>query len=421
VRTRTPTGRRPSSLADGTILQPRRPAFWVYLSILGGTGFVLFGEQSFFHRMSPVGWLLSWALLALYALPVFLLVYLLDLYEREPLSLVIGATLWGGVAATTLAGYANDGWGLVVARVGGPAFAARWTAALTAPLVEETLKGLGVVLIYLIAPGEIDDMMDGFVYGAVCGLGFAVVEDVFYFMGVFGGRPSGVLKGFFVRVVASGLYSHVLYTGLVGMGIGYFVSRRTQRPLGRRVAVVAGLSAVAVSAHFLWDSPLLDLFPAHPWSGADWLVIPVATAVKGLPLLLFVVVAVVLARRQERRWLEMALAGEVGAGVSAAELLILERPKSRRAAVREMRRRAGPRAGGLLRRLHREQVNLAMIRSKVGVDDDPALVAQRAYCRSLRDALRAIPGAAPADAGGAPPGGIPPGGTPPSDASPTAR
>jgi len=399
VRATPGAGRRPTSLADGTIFQPRRPAFWAYLAILGASGFVLFGEQSFFHRMSPVGWLLSWGLLAIYALPVFLLVYLLDLYEREPLSLVIGATLWGAIAATTLAGYANDGWGLVVARVGGPVFAARWTAALTAPFVEETLKGLGVVLIYLIAPGEIDDMMDGFVYGAVCGLGFAVVEDVFYFMGVFGGSPSGVLKGFFVRVVASGLYSHVLYTGLVGMGIGYFVSRRKRRSLARRVAVVAGLSTVAMLAHFLWDSPLLDLFPAAPWSGTDWLVIPVATAVKGLPLLVFVVVAVVLARRRERKWLEGALATEVGAaGVSAAELRVLERPRSRRAAVRDMRRRAGPRAGGLLRRLHREQVNLAMIRTKVASDDDRALVAQRAYCGSLRDALRAIPGAAPADA-----------------------
>ena len=85
-------------------------------------------------------------------------------------------------------------------------------------------------------------MMDGFVYGAVCGLGFAVVEDVFYFMGVFGGQPDGVLQGFFVRVVASGLYSHVLYTGLVGMGIGYVVSRRATRPLGRRCGSLAGLS-----------------------------------------------------------------------------------------------------------------------------------------------------------------------------------
>ena len=235
--------------------------------------------------------------------------------------------LWGAVAATTLSGFANDGWGLVVARVGGPEFAARWTAALTAPFVEETLKGLGVVMIYLIAPDEFDDMMDGFVYGAVCGLGFAVVEDVFYFMGVFGGHPDGVLQGFFVRVVASGLYSHVLYTGLVGMGIGYFVSRRQRQPLARRLLVLAGLSAAAVLGHFLWNSPLLDLFPSRPWSGMDLLMIPVATAVKGLPLLGFATLAVVLARRRERR---VAARGARRRGRRAGDLGRRARRSSRR-------------------------------------------------------------------------------------------
>lgn len=393
--------RRRSSLHDASLFRPRRPAFWAYTALLIATGIVSFGQQSFFRQISPAGWALSWALLALYALPVLFLVYVLDLYEREPVSLVIGALLWGAIAATTLSGFANDGWGLVVARVGGPEFAARWTAALTAPFVEEILKGLGVVLIYLIAPEEFDDMMDGFVYGAVCGLGFAVVEDVFYFMGVFGGRPNGVLQGFFVRVVASGLYSHVLYTGLVGMGLGYIVSRRHRRPLRRRATVFAGLSAAAVLGHFLWNSPLLDLFPAQPWSGADLLMIPVATAVKGVPLLAFATLAVVLARRRERTWLHGALAEEIGGpGVSGAELATLEHPRRRRAAVHAMRTRAGVHAASLLRRLQREQVNLAMIRSKVASDDDPALIEQRAYCGSLRDALRAIPGAAPADATG---------------------
>ncbi|MGZ5213789.1 MAG: PrsW family intramembrane metalloprotease [Actinomycetota bacterium] len=393
--------RRRSPLHDGNLFRPRRPAFWAYVAIVIATGIVSFGQQSLFRQISPTGWALSWALLALYALPVLFLVYVLDLYEREPLSLVIGALLWGAVAATTLSGSANDGWGLVVARVGGPEFAARWTAALTAPFVEEILKGLGVVLIYLIAPDEFDDMMDGFVYGAVCGLGFAVVEDVFYFMGVFGGQPNGVLRGFFVRVVASGLYSHVLYTGLVGMGIGYLVSRRHRRPLKRRLTVVVGLSAAAILGHFLWNSPLLDLFPAQPWSGADLLMIPVATAVKGLPLLVFATLAIVLARRRERRWLRGALAEELGGfGVSAAELATLEHSRWRRTAVGEMRTRAGRHAAALLRRLQREQVNLAMIRSKVDSADDPALIEQRAYCGSLREALRAIPGAAPADAAG---------------------
>ncbi len=85
--------------------------------------------------------------------------------------------------------------------------------------------------------------MDGFVYGAVCGLGFAVVEDVFYFIAVFGGDVGGVLQGFFVRVIASGLYSHVLYTGLVGMAIGILVTRRDDRSLRERVRPAALLAA----------------------------------------------------------------------------------------------------------------------------------------------------------------------------------
>jgi protease PrsW len=393
-------GRPLADLHRGRFFRPREPAFWLYVVVVGLTGLVAIAEQGVYRRISPTGWLLSWALLLLYALPVFVLIYFLDLYEHEPIPLVIASLVWGAVAATTLAGLANAGWGLVVAELGGPAFASRWTAALTAPFVEETLKGLGVVLIYLIARDEFDDMMDGFVYGAVCGLGFAVVEDVIYFMGVFGGSTAGVLRGFFVRVVASGIYSHVLYTGLVGMGIGYFVSRREVRTVGRRLAVLAGLCGLAVLGHLVWNAPWLDLFPAQPWTGNEWLMIPVATAVKGVPLLAFVLLALWLARRRERRWLTTALAREVGTGaITQEELGVLLEPTRRREARRTMRRRAGPRAAGLLHRLQREQVNLAMVRERVATDDDPLLQRQRAQCRSLRDALDAIPGAAPADAG----------------------
>src|SRR5919206_300842 len=202
MRVEGPEPRRPWDVRS--IVRPREPAFWVYAAILAVTALGTFAQQSSFRRISPSGWALSRALLVVYAAPVFVLIYLLDLYEREPLPIVVAAFLWGAIAATQLAGLANAGWGLVVARIGGPEFASRWTAALTAPVVEETLKGIGVVLVFLIARDQVDDVMDGFVYGAICGLGFAVVEDVFYFVGVFGGSIAGVLQGFFVRVVASG-------------------------------------------------------------------------------------------------------------------------------------------------------------------------------------------------------------------------
>ncbi len=391
-----------SPLHHARFLQPRLPAFWLYAVVVTLTGIVAIGEQNLFREISPGGWLLSWGLVIVYAAPVAVLVYLLDLYEREPIPLLIAAFVWGAVAATTLSAIGNAGWGVVVARIGGPEFAARWTAALTAPFVEEILKGLGVVLIVLIARDEVDDVMDGFVYGALCGLGFAVVEDVFYFVAVFGGDVGGVLQGFFVRVIASGLYSHVLYTGLVGMAVGTLITRRDGRPQRDRLGPAALLAGAAVLGHFLWNSPILEFFPAHPWEGWEWFLIPVATAVKGLPLLLFVVLAVRLAHARERRWLRAALMSEVEQeAVTPEELSVLESPRARRRASRAIRDRAGDRASGLLGRLQREQVNLAMVRSRVASEDDPALLRQRALCRSLRDALEAIPGAS--SAGGAQP------------------
>lgn len=392
-------GGLPRWACQTSLFQLREPAFWVYVLLVVGTGLQAVGQQVSLRAMSPSGWALSWLLLLLYLVPVFVVVYLLDAYEREPLSLVFGALLWGAVAATSLAGLANRDWGLVVARLLGPDVAARWAAALTAPLVEETLKAVGVVLLYLIARSEINGVVDGFVYGAMVGLGFAVVENVFYFVGQFGGQPAGVLGGFFVRVLASGLYGHVLYTGLTGMGIAWFVTRTDQR-LARRLLVAGGLCLLAVLAHFLWNSPLLNLLPTGEVTPLEQLVaIPLAAAIKGIPFLVLVVLLVGLARRQEGRWLEAAAAGELGGpALTAEDLYVLEQPRRRWRARRAMRRRAGRRAAALLRRLQRQQLSLAMLRTRLGDNDDPDLIGQRQRIAQTREALGAAIAGSPAAA-----------------------
>lgn len=78
-----------------SLFQLREPAFWVYVLLLVGTALQAVGQQVSLRAMSPSGWALSWLLLLLYLVPVFVVVYLLDAYEREPLSLVFGALLWG--------------------------------------------------------------------------------------------------------------------------------------------------------------------------------------------------------------------------------------------------------------------------------------------------------------------------------------
>ena len=375
---------RPRWGHKASLWQPREPAFWIYIVLLLAGIVVSLIFQTTFAEVSPDGLALSWFLMMLYAVPMFLLVYLLDLYEREPLSLVFSAILWGGFTATVLSVVASAGWQTVAFDLLGQN-ALEWGAAVIAPPVEEILKGCGIVFIALIARKEIDDLLDGFVYGAMVGLGFTVVEDVLYFMGVFGGSIGGVLEGFFIRVVASGLYGHVLYSGLFGVAVAYFVTHKTDRPLGKRLAVSGGLILAAIVGHGLWNSPLVFFFPENLDNPGAYLQLILATAIKGLPLLVFVVVMVRLARNREHRWLRAALESEVGSeGIHSDELATLEDPSARRRSRKEIKGRAGPVAAATLKRLHRAQIDLAMIRTRVDEDDHPDLVRQRAYCAALR-------------------------------------
>src|SRR5687767_1648288 len=93
--------RRPRWGHRTSLFQFGQPAFYLFVLLIGLTGWFTAIQQNVFRQVATDGWVLSWLLLFLYALPVFLLVYFLDLYEREPISLVVGAFLWGAVAATT--------------------------------------------------------------------------------------------------------------------------------------------------------------------------------------------------------------------------------------------------------------------------------------------------------------------------------
>jgi RsiW-degrading membrane proteinase PrsW (M82 family) len=390
---------RPSWGHKVTLWQVREPAFWVFAILLLAGIVVSLIVQLGFANLSPAGLGLSWVLMMIYAIPMFLLIYFLDLYEREPLSLVFASLLWGAFAATLLSVIASEGWSTLAFDLLGDS-ALEWGAAVIAPPVEEILKGVGVIFIAMIARGEIDDLMDGFVYGAIAGLGFTVVEDVLYFIGVFGGTIGGVLEGFYIRVVASGLYGHVLYSGLFGIAVAYFITRKKEASVGKRLAVAGGLILTAILAHALWNSPLLFFFPDALDSPGAYLQLLLATAVKGLPLLLFVFLMVRMAHKREHKWLAAALAGEVGGpGIQQGELEVLQDPSGRRRARRETKKRAGPVAATTLKRLHRAQIDLAMINSRVDDPEHPDLVRQREYCAALREWLAANTG------GASPPGG----------------
>jgi protease PrsW len=89
-----------------------------------------------------------------------------------------------------------------------------------APVVEESTKGLALLIIFLVAYlaarrrglVEFAGVMDGIVYGSAVGFGFALAEDILY------GMQYGA-ETFLVRRILGG-FAHAAFTSLTGIGIG---------------------------------------------------------------------------------------------------------------------------------------------------------------------------------------------------------
>jgi RsiW-degrading membrane proteinase PrsW (M82 family) len=165
------------------------------------------------------------------------------------------AIVWGATAATGCALLADRGLTALWAKTEGIAFAANWSASLSAPLNEEILKACGVIMIVLAAPRVIRGPVDGMVYGALTGLGFQVLENVTYGLNniVQAGATDpvdAVISSVLVRVGVTALGSHWAMTAVAGTGIGFLVGR------GRyRVPLAVGCLLLAMAMHLQFDAP----------------------------------------------------------------------------------------------------------------------------------------------------------------------
>jgi hypothetical protein len=284
--------------------------------------------------------------------------------------------------ATSLALSGNQAVFGLASKLGSPDFAGRWGPALAAPPVEETLKILGVVVLVLIARQQFDSPLDGMVYGALVGLGFQVVEDFIYCINAItlagGDAEVGPVLGTFVVRALVGLWSHATYTAIAGYGVGYVASRR-DRPLVDRLLVAAGCFAVAYSAHFIWNSPLLtEAFG----EGAGILL---GLLLKGIPVFVLLVVMYRLARRQEATWFRDAVAGEVGTDVLLPEELDeLMTLSSRKDVIKMVRRVRGNRAARLVGQLQHAQLELGLACSRRGPTAERDVEEARRTIRLLR-------------------------------------
>ncbi len=65
--------------------------------------------------------------------------------------------------------------------IGGQAAAGIGGPVISAPLVEELAKGIALILFFFWKKDEFDNVVDGVIYAAMVGLGFAMTENVSYY------------------------------------------------------------------------------------------------------------------------------------------------------------------------------------------------------------------------------------------------
>jgi RsiW-degrading membrane proteinase PrsW (M82 family) len=214
------------------------------------------------------GVLFSSLLLAvLFGLPALILLFYLDRREPEPWWLLTTAFLWGLLVATVmavvleqaagarLASLFNDEAGLVdTSQLGyqfaSPAELLTWLeTALIAPGVEEGVKAMALILIFLLLPAEANTLRDGIIYGGLVGLGFAVLESAaFVVSGYASTGDANYLSQLIPRFVLFGVNGHALFTALFGAGLGLARQSLTYGWV-RKALVILGSFLLAFAAH----------------------------------------------------------------------------------------------------------------------------------------------------------------------------
>lgn len=281
-----------------------------------------------------------------------LFVWWLDRYEKEPLRLLALSFFWGAVPAALLSVLLELLFDVPIYVLGGEGIVSNLISySFSAPVIEESAKAIALVSLWWLARREFDDVLDGIIYGAMIGLGFAFSENLFaYFLPILSqeGWGAGVIN-ILLRAVIFGL-NHALWTGTIGAALGY--ARLAHAQEERMIVPVAGW-ALAILLHGAHNA---GATLAEYTSGLSL----------GFSLVLdwggvFVLLAVAyLALRRESRWIERGLAEEVRRGdLTVQEFQLLRSVGKRLQTQWRARRRGGRPAHRALGRYYQCATELA--------------------------------------------------------------
>lgn len=317
------------------------------------------------------------------------LILSLDRYEKEPWRTLLGAFGWGAAGAILLSVLAELLNEAVLTAAYGPDVAAVVGTGLSAPIIEETFKGIALLGLLWMFRDEFDNVLDGLVYGALIGLGFTMTEDILYLGSSYvQGGLAGFSELFVARSIIGGL-GHSLYTGTTGAAVGW---ARAQHGRGMLRFIVPVLGwCLAVFQHLLWNSSIFVLAAVLGNTASTILVVAIEAVLYILPAALVLYVVAVIAGRREARVMREQLADEVSAGVlTEDELRTASDGKRRRRALWSAYRQGGLAEWALQRRFFQAAAELAFRKYHLSRGEKPKREQKRTPEAEYRAQLTAL-------------------------------
>ncbi len=317
--------------------------------------------------------------LATLPVPIYVALALwIDRYEAEPSWALAAAFFWGALVAIFIAFVLNTISGGIVALLFDQQAGEVFAAVISAPVVEETAKALVLFGLYYWKRDEFDGVIDGIVYAAMVGLGFAMTENVQYYGGA---MREGGIAGSLVLFILRGMmapFSHPLFTSMTGIGLG--LASQTRQRAVKILAPLAGLF-VAMSLHGMWNL-------SATISGLLYFVVYFLIMV---PVFIAVLITIYFALRREGRIVREHLLCDLQQGVvTAQEYELLCSVRGRMGASWQAWRTGGVRLWRVRKSYHSTASELAFHRARVARGLAAADEAARAREEAYRQALYAL-------------------------------
>jgi len=333
------------------------------LLVVGIIGFLIVGIAAlivvvYFLSFLGPGLTFVGGILALVPLTIVLFgIRWIDRWEPEPFGILLFAFFWGAGVSIVLALTVDTAAQVAIGARGGPSSATDLLQSVVqAPIVEESAKGFGVLLIFLVARKYFDGPVDGIVYAATVAAGFAFSENIQYFgvqISTEGGFDGSVAEIFFIRGLLSP-FAHVMFTSMTGLFIG-IAARQGSRILAIGLFFVGLIPAILL--HALWNGALEVVYDFYGYY-----------ALVQVPLFAFAVVGVVLLRRREIKLTQLRLGEYAAAGwFNAAEVQTLATPAGRRRSLAWAKSHG---QGGPMKTYIRDVTRLAFARNRIVTQRD---------------------------------------------------